>query len=193
MISSQSFSDNSIDGLKMFLSSNGRADHFIMSSWYHYPKNSIPDGILTNEPTMMSVFRNMDQTLNYFGLENRKNCFYDSRRTFDGRNHDITFRGYQGSGNMSGIVFRAYCDNDGTMKPIYNCKHNGYTFVSNKYDCEGKTPTNPHFIGYVSRHKAAESPKTIYRCRSNSENHFVTTSLAECSRNIYGGILGYTK
>ncbi len=193
MESAQAFSDNSIQGLDTFLELGGSVNHYIMSSWYHFPKFSTPDRILTSPPSMMSVFRNMDRTLNFYGYDNNKNCYNDVRRVFDGSNHDVSFSGYKGSGSLGGVVFRAYCGSDSSMRPLYNCKNpNGNTFVSKRYDCEGKTKNYPHLIGYVNRNKTSSSSKTIYRCRSNPSNHFVSNKLSECSQYFYGGILGYT-
>ena len=191
-LGSNQFSKYTVEGLGEFLKNGGEADAYIMSSWYEHPEYSIPDRITQNPATGMSVFRNADQILNFYGKNNTKECFYDVRRAYQSGNHDVIYPGYTPAGTLEGIVFRTSCDYASDKKPLYNCSTDGFnTFVSAKASCEGYSPRTPSFIGYVYS-SSGNGRKPIYRCRVGGD-HFVTTNYDECSRYTVGGVLGYTK
>ncbi len=60
--SGESFRSYVLDGLKQYLDHGGRADHYILMSWYEHPEASIPDDISLSpgkSPTQLGVFREM--------------------------------------------------------------------------------------------------------------------------------------
>jgi hypothetical protein len=188
-VGSNAFSKHAIDGLNEFLKHGGKADAYVLSSWYSYPRYSIPDRITQPTATGMSAFRNMDQLLNFYGMHNSKSCFYDVHRTHYKGNHDVMYPNYKPTGRLENIVFRASCYYSPDKKPLYNCTTDGSnTFVSVSACCEKHTPLSPSLIGYVYR-SSGEGRKPIYRCR-NGKNHLVTKNHTGCSKY---GILGYTE
>ncbi|CAE6905312.1 hypothetical protein [Vibrio sp. B1FLJ16] len=154
-----SFAKEISQGLINYLSVDGKADDYVLSSWFPYPQFTVPDQYSSSMPAF-ATFRMMDQILNVAGNTNNKQCTFEVAGDI-ADSQSWTYVNYQTVQNAP-LVYRLYCDpaqnitlTDGSeAKPtqaIYQCMNlkNGYPYLSKTVNCTTQETSEPQRIGFL--------------------------------------------
>jgi hypothetical protein len=187
---SELFLNNVIEGLDNFIKAGGNADAYVLSAWYPYPNYTVPDSLLQSDITALSIFRHIDQRLNFFGDFNHKHCIYDVRRTLTQTGTDYQYPGHGVENELGEVVFRSACFSKPDLKPLYHCASNtGEVFISGNENCEQKISYSSSLVGYVNKQQQPEG-NVIYRCTFDNQQQ-ITTFLKNCKNDFIIDIIGY--
>lgn len=165
-----SFAQTVSQGLNAYLNVDGKADDYILSAWFPYPRFSVPDEYNSTMPAF-ATFRMMDQILNVAGNGNNKQCTFEITGDLE-NNQSLGYVNYQ-TLQEAPVIHRLYCDpeqsiklTDGTIakatKPIYQCidSQRDTLYFSTLVSCYSATR-----VGYLFSQPLPETTP-FYQCKS---------------------------